>query len=143
MFLAMIHLCNWERVDRVGPEMVFVLDPPLPASGVQLRKTSTWSLTAQLEVSRDLGEAKGRVMNKVPAPRSLGFGLGCSEVTITPALDKTPLSAVSNEELSAHFPSWLATASLKPLHEMLPEAKQRSDICVPFICLLVVVAPLP
>lgn len=103
MFLAMGYLCNWERVDRGGPEMVFVLYPPLPASSVQLRRTCPWNPTAQLEASRDLGEIKGRLINKVPAPRSLSFKLGHSEVTVPPALDKTPLFAVSNEEFSSHL----------------------------------------
>lgn len=143
MFLVMIHLCNRERVDRGGPETEFVLYPPLPASSVQLCRTSIWTLTAQLEASRDLGEIKGRVMNKVPASRSMGFGLGHSEVAAAPALDTTILCAVSSKELLAHFPSWLATDSLKPLHGMLPGAKQRSDVCVPFIYLLEAVASLP
>lgn len=41
-----------------------------------LYRSSTKSLIAQLEVSRALGEIKGRVMNKVlaPSPRALGRG---------------------------------------------------------------------
>lgn len=124
--------------------MVFVLYPPLPASGVQLHRTSTWNLTAQLEVSRDWrgGEIKGRVMNKVPAPRSLGFGLGHSEVTVPSALGKTPLFAVSGEELSALFPSWLATASLKPLHGMVAWGQTEKRCLCPPIYLLGAAAPL-
>lgn len=91
----MIRSCNWERVDRGEPGKVFVLYPPLPASSVQLHRTSVWSLSAQLEASRDMGEIIGRVMNKVPAPRSLDFGVGHWEVSIPPALDTTLLFVVS------------------------------------------------
>lgn len=102
---------------------------PSTACTRYLYRSSTQSLTAQLEVSRALGEIKGRVMNKVP-----GLWDGEHRGDCPLVLYKTPLLSVSRKELSAHFPSQLAIASLKPLHGMLPEAKQRSEVWVPFIC---------
>lgn len=40
-------------------------------------------------------------MTKAAESRSLSFGLGCSEVTVAPTLDKTSLFAVSDEEVMA------------------------------------------